>query len=90
MVCPRIYANMYIFMPIYSQLSVLLRKKVASLARSQSTSQSFSLCLLRSQGRGSRGCCARGELQCWGRGIASPLAWVFGVRAASPWARRGR
>lgn len=67
-VCPRIYANTFIFMPIYSQLSVLSGEEVARLA----PSQSYSPCLLRSQGRGSRRCCAGAR-------------WQFGLRAAGPW-----
>lgn len=68
----------------------LVRGKVASLATSQSRSQSFSPCLLHPQGRGSWGCCARGRSVVQGRGIAPPPAQELGVRAAGPWDGRRR
>lgn len=65
---------MYIFMPIYSQLSVLLGEKVASLATSQSASPWLSPRLLRLQGRGSW-CCAGGRsaVMGWARARAGEL-----------------
>lgn len=78
MVCPRIYANMCIFMPIYSQLSVFLGGKVASLAKSQRTSQSFSPCWLCWQGGGSHECCAREGCGVLGQGLC--LLAAAGVR----------
>lgn len=90
MVCPRIYANMYICMPIYSQLPVLLGKKwqVWLQARAQA-SHSPRACSVRREGA-PVDAAPGGDLQCWGRGIASLLVQVFGMRADSPWDGKGR
>lgn len=72
MVCPKIYVNMCIFMPIYSQLSVLLWGK-SGKSGYKPEHKPFILCLLHLQGRGSSGCCAR-EMCDAGAG-ASPLCW---------------